>query len=179
MKQFYCCDQTFNRYPNDHSNGKTYFLYSRYLEANTEAFYETGPVKASEFPQMAFTIGSVPDEQLSIKTPAEHIKELPIETIKNNGYDLHRLSSRIARGSRRGMGNLILYNSMVLPKIGRPFHLIFCPELEPEEYVIMYRGESSFDGPFFMKEKRGVKYFGCHEEWQDYCIRFKLESNAE
>ena len=126
--------------------------------------------------ELTFAIGSISDDLLSTQHPTGLLKKLPLMTIKDNGYDLHRYAARIAKGSRRGMGNMVLYNSTALPKmVARQFHFVYCPELEPDEYVIMYRGISYFDGPFFMKERKGTTYYGTHPEWEKYCIRFKLE----
>jgi len=171
MRQFYCGDQTINRYP-QHASDKTYYMLSRYVEVNA-SFYEDGTPGA--MPEMAFAIDSYPDSQLSTKHPVDYIKELPLVEIEDNGYALHRLSSKIAKETRRGMGNVILYNSMTLPKIGRPFHLVYCWEMEPDEYAILYRGEQYFDGPFFVKFKEGHYLYGTHPDWQKYCVRFKLK----
>lgn len=141
-----------------------------------DSYFNSSLEDAQKGIEMSFAIQTLHiDDMTTERGLIDYIEELPIETIEDNGFDIHRLSAKIAKDTRRGMGNVILYNSLRLPKIGRLFSLIPFHAMSEDEYVMMYRGHNEFDGPFFEKAQYGKVHFYAHKDWQKYCKRFKLK----
>lgn len=151
----------------------------RYFALTTKELYLD---KHSDFPQMGFTIERL-DNSLMEPIPfvkimrLEKTNELP-RNYENKKYYIQRLRNKIARDSRRGLGNIILHNphsdiTRYTEDIG--MKLIPFPFIKENVYVMLYKGVSKYDAPIFQitTEGKPTQYL-FNPQYKSQMIKFEM-----
>jgi len=128
------------------------------LYFSMETSYDDKKIMEGPFPKMSFTIHKhVVDRRAGENALPliDHLRKAPVfgtfTNDKNLKFRMHSMMNDVARASRRGRGNVLLY-SLKAPEFdyseGR-LRLARVQELAPNEFVITYVGATPYDSPFY------------------------------
>lgn len=152
---------------------------------STENFYS---MTQDEYPKMNLVVEKIDlqKEGYSDEEPINYFNQLPLIELENpiqtkeSCFELERLSSSIARETRRGRGNTLLFNSINVP-VWNPSHFnyIYYDKLNVGEFVLLYNGQSKFDSPILMGANNTKYVYVKHPDFEKYCRRFRFKTEEK
>ena len=169
---------------------KVYMMVTKALKPVTQAesFYEEGPAKKDpkDWPEASFVF-----DYIEVNPGVDHTN--PMHCLMNAEvvqfehpadktiHELYRLSTKIARDSRRGLGNVILTNPFSVDPIFcshkfRAYNIIVDTRITEGNYYMLYRGSADFDVPMvsYINSTTHNRHYVMNPRFRDMVKQFVL-----